>query len=128
MSEQIYGQLSFIDTPETEILKRWHRLDSGIEFGLVSDTDVRHMDDGIEIIILHPGREPKTGAPDMTRNHYYRAVTKRVKLGYGMDVRLVSAPSDEWPERPPWQSWGDDGQWCLPGWGDWYFVRKDVVL
>ena len=127
MSSRGCRQLSFIDTPETEIIKRWHRLDDGFEFAPVSDTDVRHMDDGIEIIIVRPGREPGTGAPSMERNHYYRAVTKRVHLGYGMDVRLVSAPTEEWPEKPPWQSWGADGQWILPGWGDWYFVRKEVT-
>ena len=119
-------QLSFIEMPETESLRRWHRLDDGFEFGHVSDTDVRHMESGIEIIIVRPGSEPGSGRPDMERNHYYRAVTKRVRMGYGEDVRLVSRPSAEWPEKPPWQSWNDGEQWILPGWGDWYFVRKAV--
>lgn len=116
-------QLSFIEMSETEALRRWHRLDDGFEFAHVSDTDVRHMESGIEIIIAHPGCDSR-GAPCMEKNHYYRAVTKRCRMGYGEEVKLISSPSDEWPEKPPWQSWGSDGQWVLPGWGDWYFVRK----
>lgn len=125
MADHGCRQLSFIEFPETDILRRWHRLSDGFEFGTVSANDIRHMDSGIEIIIARPGRDA-SGAQSMERNHYYRAVTKRVRLSHGEDVRLVSAPTDEWPEKPPWSSWGSDGQWTMPGWGDWYFVRKGV--
>lgn len=126
--EELPGQLCMFEGTDTEQLRRAHLLSDPEQWTQVYADDMRALADGTEVIVVRQGRDYKSGAYKPELNHYYRAVTWIVPLRYGgHDVRLVSEPTEDWPERPPWLSSGERGQWVLPHWIDMYYVRKEAV-
>ena len=118
--EELPGQMCLFDPPEAERVRRDHLLRDPAKYTQISCDDLRRLPDGTEIIVLRQGSDYK---PE--HNHYYRSVTWIVQTRYGgHDVRLVSEPTEEWPETPPWLA-SDRGQWMLPRGFDLYYVRKE---
>jgi len=121
--EELPGQLCMFEGTETEQLRRAHLLSDPEQWTQVGVDGIRALADGTEVIVVRQGSDCKPES-----NHYYRAVTWIVPLRYGgHDVRLVSEPTEEWPERPPWLSSDERGQWVLPNWINLYYVRKEAA-
>lgn len=125
MTEQIEGQMSFLPPEEEERLRRWYMLKNLDGWKKIDASEIQAMPDGSEVIVVVPGHDYTTGALRMDKNKYYRTAVEHVMLRYGPDVHLVSDPSGEWPERPPWQSWRDRKQWTTPSFGNYYFTRNE---
>ena len=124
MTEQIEGQLSFVPSEADERLRRWHLLQDMEVYTRVDASNIRGLPGGTEVLLVHPGRDYDTGAPRMEKNRYYRTIVQHVRLRFSPDVRLVSEPSGEWPERPPWQCRHGEKQWILPDFSHYYYIRN----
>ena len=126
----IDGQMCFLDPPEQENLRTWHKLQDPDAWAHMDAYDVEELPDGSEVIVAEIPHDYTTGKPKLEEARYCRVILRRYPGRYTAAIRLYVTPTPEWPARPKWQSWGDGEQWGYidHGYRYRYFIRKEVQV